>query len=210
MLAARGLPRGLETSGNPLVYGDLRVPRDVDITLLQPLRRSACRPEGLATSRSFHTGSSHRPCRSRAARNRKPEKRRQVQLGMAPLREVRLDDKAPYRERSRCATALDALNSHGGKPTWNVRVILDGEEEASSPSLVPTDRTVSRQASSRCHGDPGRSPAFERPPDVSRTARAASSRSTLTVFGRRPVSTAATTVTGSEPGRATGSACSPR
>jgi acetylornithine deacetylase/succinyl-diaminopimelate desuccinylase-like protein len=33
--------------------------------------------------------------------------------------------------------AVDALEANGLQPTSNIRVILDGEEEASSPSLVP-------------------------------------------------------------------------
>jgi acetylornithine deacetylase/succinyl-diaminopimelate desuccinylase-like protein len=44
------------------------------------------------------------------------------------------DDKAPIVA---LLTALDALKRTGLEPTVNVRVILDGEEEASSPSLVP-------------------------------------------------------------------------
>ena len=44
------------------------------------------------------------------------------------------DDKAPIVA---LMTALDALKRAGLEPSVNVRVILDGEEEASSPSLVP-------------------------------------------------------------------------
>ena len=44
------------------------------------------------------------------------------------------DDKAPIVA---LLAALDALKAPGSPPTSNVRVILDGEEEASSPSLVP-------------------------------------------------------------------------
>ena len=44
------------------------------------------------------------------------------------------DDKAPIV--ALCA-ALDVLKSSGLDPSVNLRVILDGEEEASSPSLVP-------------------------------------------------------------------------
>ncbi|HSJ97591.1 MAG TPA: M20/M25/M40 family metallo-hydrolase, partial [Myxococcota bacterium] len=44
------------------------------------------------------------------------------------------DDKSPIV--ALCA-ALDALQAAGLQPTSNLRVILDGEEEASSPSLVP-------------------------------------------------------------------------
>jgi acetylornithine deacetylase/succinyl-diaminopimelate desuccinylase-like protein len=44
------------------------------------------------------------------------------------------DDKAPIVA---LVAALDALKRAGLEPTANIRVILDGEEEASSPSLVP-------------------------------------------------------------------------
>jgi len=44
------------------------------------------------------------------------------------------DDKAPIVA---LLAALDALHAAGTDPTVNVKLILDGEEEASSPSLVP-------------------------------------------------------------------------
>jgi acetylornithine deacetylase/succinyl-diaminopimelate desuccinylase-like protein len=44
------------------------------------------------------------------------------------------DDKAPIVA---LLAALDALKRAGLEPTANIRLILDGEEEASSPSLVP-------------------------------------------------------------------------
>ena len=44
------------------------------------------------------------------------------------------DDKAPIVA---LLAALDALNRAGLQPTVNVHVVLDGEEEAGSPSLVP-------------------------------------------------------------------------
>jgi acetylornithine deacetylase/succinyl-diaminopimelate desuccinylase-like protein len=44
------------------------------------------------------------------------------------------DDKSPIL--ALCA-ALDALKANGIPPTSNVKVVLDGEEEAGSPSLVP-------------------------------------------------------------------------
>jgi len=44
------------------------------------------------------------------------------------------DDKSPIVA---FLAALDALQASGRKPTANIRVILDGEEEAGSPSLVP-------------------------------------------------------------------------
>ena len=44
------------------------------------------------------------------------------------------DDKSPIVA---IGAAIDALKASALRPTSNVRVILDGEEEASSPSLVP-------------------------------------------------------------------------
>jgi acetylornithine deacetylase/succinyl-diaminopimelate desuccinylase-like protein len=44
------------------------------------------------------------------------------------------DDKSPIVA---ILAAIDALKSGGASPTSNVRIVLDGEEEASSPSLVP-------------------------------------------------------------------------
>jgi acetylornithine deacetylase/succinyl-diaminopimelate desuccinylase-like protein len=44
------------------------------------------------------------------------------------------DDKAPIVA---LLAAVDALKALGQTPTSNIRVILDGEEEASSPNLVP-------------------------------------------------------------------------
>ncbi len=45
------------------------------------------------------------------------------------------DDKAPIVA---LLAAVDALNASGQRPTSNVKVILDGEEEARSPSLAAT------------------------------------------------------------------------
>lgn len=47
------------------------------------------------------------------------------------------DDKAPIVMLLR---AMDALNAEGINPTSNIRVVLDGEEEAGSPSLSPAVR----------------------------------------------------------------------
>lgn len=38
--------------------------------------------------------------------------------------------------------ALDALAAQGLGPTVNLRVIMDGEEEISSPNLVPRSRSI--------------------------------------------------------------------
>ena len=138
MLAARGFTAEiLETAGNPLVYGELTVPGATrDAALLQPLRRPAGRPEGLAAGRSVHAGSSHGDASIAAATEiAEPEDRRQVRAGMAPLRAVGVRRQGADRRALRRARRAQA--AAGLSPTWNVRVILDGEEEASSPSLVP-------------------------------------------------------------------------
>src|SRR4029453_12572456 len=44
------------------------------------------------------------------------------------------DDKSPIVA---LLAAFDALKANGLRPSSNIRVILDGEEEADSPSLVP-------------------------------------------------------------------------
>jgi acetylornithine deacetylase/succinyl-diaminopimelate desuccinylase-like protein len=43
--------------------------------------------------------------------------------------------------------AVDALRASGSAPTSNIRVILDGEEEAGSPSLVPAIATYRNKLS---------------------------------------------------------------
>ena len=125
----------LETSGNPLVYGERRVPGATRTLLFYahydgqpvnppdwkqptpftPILRDGRLEEGghevpgLGTLATF-----------------KPEWRIYGRSAS--------DDKAPIV--ALCA-ALDALAAEKLAPTSNVRVILDGEEEAGSPSLVP-------------------------------------------------------------------------
>ena len=136
MLAARGFAAEiLETSGNPLVYGDLRVPGATSTLLFyshydgQPVDAKAWRQADPFTP-VLRTGRVDRGGEEVA------NPKSVVKFG----REWRLyarsasDDKAPIV--ALCA-ALDAIKNYGMKPNWNVRVILDGEEEASSPSLVP-------------------------------------------------------------------------
>jgi acetylornithine deacetylase/succinyl-diaminopimelate desuccinylase-like protein len=136
MLAKRGFAaKLLDTTGNPLVYGERRVP-GAKRTLLfyahydgqpvnppdwkQPtpftpilrdgrLEAGAHEVPGLATLTSF-----------------KAEWRLYARSAS--------DDKAPIV--ALCA-ALDALAALKLAPTSNIRVVLDGEEEAGSPSLVP-------------------------------------------------------------------------
>jgi acetylornithine deacetylase/succinyl-diaminopimelate desuccinylase-like protein len=136
MLTSRGFKAELlGTAGNPLVYGELVVPGATRTLLLyshydgQPVDQKAWKQADpfvpvLRTTRVDRGGT-------------------EVPLVPVPARfepEWRLyarsasDDKSPIV--AICA-ALDALAASSLKPTWNVRVILDGEEEASSPSLVP-------------------------------------------------------------------------
>jgi acetylornithine deacetylase/succinyl-diaminopimelate desuccinylase-like protein len=136
ILATRGFAAEvLETSGNPLVYGDLQVPGATSTLLFyshydgQPVDPKAWRQADpftpvLRTARVDRGGEEVPNAKSIAKFD--PEWRLYARSAS--------DDKAPII--ALCA-ALDAIKSSGGKPGWNVRVILDGEEEASSPSLVP-------------------------------------------------------------------------
>ena len=49
------------------------------------------------------------------------------------------DDKAPIVA---LVTALDALKASGMPPTWNLKVLLDGEEESGSPGLMAVSNAV--------------------------------------------------------------------
>ncbi len=136
MLAARGFAAELlETAGNPLVYGELRVPGATRTLLIylhydgQPVD-----PKGWRQADPFtpvvRTGRLDRggtPV-AEAKRSAKYDPEWRIYARSAS------DDKAPIVAT---LAALDALKASGLAPTWNVRIILDGEEEASSPSLVP-------------------------------------------------------------------------
>jgi len=114
MLAKRGFSADLlETTGNPLVYGDLRVPGATRTLLFY----------------AHYDGQAVNP----PAWNQPDPFKPVVREGRLYARSA-ADDKAPIEMI--CA-ALDALSANGLKPTSNIRVILDGEEEAGSPSLVP-------------------------------------------------------------------------
>ncbi|MGH9314909.1 MAG: M20/M25/M40 family metallo-hydrolase [Vicinamibacterales bacterium] len=136
MLAKRGLAAELlETDGNPLVYGELKVP-DASRTLLlyshydgQPVD-----PKGWKQASPFtpvlRDGRVEAGARDLGAFDRharfEPDWRIYARSAS--------DDKSPIV--ALCA-ALDALKAAGGAPTANLRVILDGEEEAGSLNLVP-------------------------------------------------------------------------
>jgi acetylornithine deacetylase/succinyl-diaminopimelate desuccinylase-like protein len=114
MLGRRGFSAELlETAGNPLVYGDLRVPGAARTLLLY----------------AHYDGQAVDPPKWNQPDPFKPV----VRDGRLYARSA-ADDKAPIEMI--CA-ALDALAASGLPPTSNLRIILDGEEEASSPSLVP-------------------------------------------------------------------------
>jgi acetylornithine deacetylase/succinyl-diaminopimelate desuccinylase-like protein len=136
MLTARGFRSELlETAGNPLVYGELSVPGASRTLLLyihydgQPVEPKAWRQASpfqpvLRTDRIDRGGTDV----SGGDRRTTFEPDWRIYARSAS------DDKAPIV--ALCA-ALDALKANGVAPAWNVRVILDGEEEDSSPSLVP-------------------------------------------------------------------------
>jgi acetylornithine deacetylase/succinyl-diaminopimelate desuccinylase-like protein len=137
MLERRGFAAELLDTGdgNPLVYGELTVPGAARTLLLyshydgQPVA-----PEGwkqadpftpvLRTGRIDQGGTDIRDVDS--VTSFEPDWRIYGRSAS--------DDKSPIV--ALCA-ALDALKASGLAPTANLRVILDGEEEASSPSLVP-------------------------------------------------------------------------
>jgi acetylornithine deacetylase/succinyl-diaminopimelate desuccinylase-like protein len=126
----------LETDGNPLVFAELRVP-DAKRTLLfyahydgQPVD-----PKGWSQPSPFTP-----VLRNARLEDGGKEIPNFLALGQFPP-EARLyarsasDDKAPIIA---LLTAIDALASMKQRPSSNVKVILDGEEEARSPSLSAT------------------------------------------------------------------------
>jgi acetylornithine deacetylase/succinyl-diaminopimelate desuccinylase-like protein len=125
----------LETPGNPLVFGELRVP-------------------GATRTMLFYAHYDGQPVNPKDWKQPSPftpvlrdgrmeDGGRDVAGGFAAASfapDMRIyarsasDDKSPII--ALCA-ALDAMKANGIAPTSNVKVILDGEEEAGSPSLVP-------------------------------------------------------------------------
>jgi acetylornithine deacetylase/succinyl-diaminopimelate desuccinylase-like protein len=136
MLAKRGFTSELlETDGNPLVYADMRVPAATRTLLLyahydgQPVDPRAWKQDDpfkpvLRTDRMDAGGD----VIATPARLRKFDDNWRIYGRSAS------DDKSPIVALS---AALDALKAADLSPASNLRVILDGEEEASSPSLVP-------------------------------------------------------------------------
>jgi acetylornithine deacetylase/succinyl-diaminopimelate desuccinylase-like protein len=139
MLQRRGFSAALlETPGNPLVYGEIVTPGATRTLLLyshydgQPVDPEAWQqPDPFApvlrTGRVDRGGSE---LDLRTATRFEDDWRL---YGRSTS-----DDKSPIV--ALCA-ALDALKALGQPLTSNLRVILDGEEEASSPNLVPAITT---------------------------------------------------------------------
>lgn len=133
MLAKRGFAAELlETDGNPLVYGELRVPGATRTLLLyshydgQPVD-----PKGWRQADPFQ------PVVRRGKDGPEVAGARDLP-GFEPEWRIYArsasDDKSPI---VMMLAAVDALKAAGLPPTVNVRVVLDGEEEAGSSSLVP-------------------------------------------------------------------------
>lgn len=135
MLARRGLKSEvLETDGNPLVYGALDVPGATRTLLFyahydgQPTNPAAWRQPTpwtpvLRTGR-LEDGAGEIPLPADG----------RYEPGWRLYARSASDDKSPIV--ALCA-AIDALRASGLAPSSNLRVVLDGEEEAGSPSLVP-------------------------------------------------------------------------
>ena len=103
----------LETAGNPLVYAELRVPGASRTLLLY------CHYDGQPVNPKGWN---------------QPDPFTPVERGGRIYARSASDDKSPIIA---IVSAIDALKAAGLQPTSNIRVILDGEEEAGSPSLVP-------------------------------------------------------------------------
>ena len=124
----------LETNGNPLVFGSMTVPGATRTVLLY------CHYDGQPVDAKVWTQAD--PFTPVLRRGRMEQQPDPVDLGAVTRveRDWRLyarsasDDKSPIVA---LVSAVDALKAAGLAPTSNLRVILDGEEEAGSPSLVP-------------------------------------------------------------------------
>jgi acetylornithine deacetylase/succinyl-diaminopimelate desuccinylase-like protein len=136
MLAKRGFAAELlETEGNPLVFGELKTPGAARTLLLyshydgQPVD-----PKGWKQADPF-TPVLRDGRLDAGARDIGPiDRHDRFDAEWRLYARSASDDKAPIV--ALCA-AIDALKSIGRAPTANLRVILDGEEEAGSTSLVP-------------------------------------------------------------------------
>ncbi|CAN5619450.1 M20/M25/M40 family metallo-hydrolase [soil metagenome] len=138
MLEKRGFDAELlETDGNPLVFGELRVPGATRTLLLY----SHYDGQPVAPER----WSQDDPFTPVLRSGRIDQGGKEIDLASATRFEddwriyarSASDDKSPIVA---VLAAVDALKASGLAPTSNIRIILDGEEEASSPNLVPAIR----------------------------------------------------------------------
>jgi acetylornithine deacetylase/succinyl-diaminopimelate desuccinylase-like protein len=136
MLARRGFTAELlETRGNPLVWGELKTPGATRTLLLyahydgQPVNPKDWRQASPFTPllRDGRMEDGAQELGDPLARQ-SYEPRERIYARSAS------DDKSPIVA---LLAAFDALKTARVQPTSNIRIILDGEEEAGSPSLVP-------------------------------------------------------------------------
>lgn len=126
----------LETAGNPLVFGERAVPGATRTILFyahydgQPVNPKDWKQPSPFTpilrDGRMEDGGTEVPNGLAALDAFAPDMRIYARSAS--------DDKSPFV--ALCA-ALDAMQANGIAPTSNVKVVLDGEEEAGSPSLVP-------------------------------------------------------------------------
>jgi acetylornithine deacetylase/succinyl-diaminopimelate desuccinylase-like protein len=135
LLGRRGFAAELlETTGNPLVYGALNVPGATRTVLFY------CHYDGQPVDvKAWKQPDPFTPVLRRGRMEDQP-------AALDPKSVARYD--ADFRIYARSASddkapivallaAVDALKASGLVPSSNLRIVLDGEEEASSPSLVP-------------------------------------------------------------------------
>jgi acetylornithine deacetylase/succinyl-diaminopimelate desuccinylase-like protein len=135
-LARRGFAAEvLETTGNPLVFGEMNVPGATRTLLFyvhydgQPVN-----PKDWKQPSPFTPILRGGRMEDGGAEIANGLARDTFDPDMRIYGRSASDDKSPII--ALCA-ALDAMKANGIAPTSNVKVILDGEEEAGSPSLVP-------------------------------------------------------------------------
>ena len=136
MLAKRGFRTELlETNGNPLVWGEMIVPGAARTLLLyahydgQPVD-----PKGWKQSSPFAPILRDGRMEDGAKEISGPIVRDRYEAGWRVYARSSSDDKSPIVA---LLAALDALRAAGRSPSSNLRIVLDGEEEAGSPSMVP-------------------------------------------------------------------------
>jgi acetylornithine deacetylase/succinyl-diaminopimelate desuccinylase-like protein len=122
----------LETAGNPLVYGERRVPGATRTLLVY------CHYDGQPVDpKGWRQPDPFKPI-VRAGKDGAEvtglASRKHLDRDWRIYARSASDDKSPI---VMMLAAIDALKSAALEPTVNIRVVLDGEEEAGSPSLVP-------------------------------------------------------------------------